>query len=51
MVGDFNFYKDWTEPLLPCVSGAVGDLSHLILDYNLTQLNLQTSKGKNILNL
>ena len=51
MVGNFNIVRDWTVPVVPCLVGAEGKLSNLIIDFDLMQLNNQPSQRLNILDL
>ena len=50
MVGDFNIIRK-SVPVVPCLAGAGGELSNLIVDFDLMQLNKQPSGGLNILDL
>ena len=53
IVGDFNFreIRDWSQPISHSLSGAANYLVKFMLDFDLTQLQLDPTRGDNILDL
>ena len=51
IVGKFNIHRNWLDSTVPFTGSANHELSHVILDNDLVQLNLYPSRGKNTLDL
>ena len=51
VMGDFNIIRDWSMPIVTCSDCVSCELSNIILDNDLIQLNMLPLRGEHILDL